>query len=152
MDTQDLCSRIREMMLPVLQENCAELVECRIRRAPDGIHVAVLADKTEGSINLDECAHLNRIIGAMLESRNLIDEHFILEVSSPGLDRVLLTRRDFERSAGRKLKFFLSAEVEGRIEWDGIVSSVDDDGVTVDVRGRLLVIPLDKMRMAKQIV
>ncbi len=79
-------------------------------------------------------------------------DKYILEVSSPGLDRPLKTKSDFLRCINRKAKFFLLESIKGKIELDGIITKVEDDSVYIDIDGDIIEIPLVKVNKAKQLL
>ena len=112
----------------------------------------VLADKPEGGITIGECASLNRDIAAMLDEKDIIKDRYILEVSSPGLDRPLKSESDFSRSINKKLKFFLNELINGKLEWDGVVSKISANVVYVNTGDNVIEVPLDKINKAKQIL
>jgi len=112
----------------------------------------VLADRAEGGIRLDECTALNRELSAFLDSNNAVDFRYTMDVSSPGLDRPLKTAADFRRTVGRPLRIFLNEPWEGRIEMEGSVESVTDQEIHIKTNQRSIVIPLDKVNRAKQVI
>lgn len=130
-----------------------ELVELVCRYEGPKLALRVFADKPGGGINMDECAAANRALGGVLEELDLIKESFILEVSSPGLDRVLSTPADFARVVNNKVKFFLSEPVNGKIEMDGVVSQSSADRVDIlTIKGEVVQIPLAKINKARRII
>ena len=108
--------------------------------------------KPEGGINLDECATLNRDIGRLLDEKDIIREGYILEVSSPGLDRPLKTKNDFSRLLNKKAKFFLNEAINGKLEWDGLINKVDQESVFIITGGGLIEVPFLKINRAKLII
>jgi ribosome maturation factor RimP len=153
-----------EMLLrikPVVEEHLGRagyvLVDMRFYRRQGGEAVLeVLADRDEGGISLDECAGLNRELGDILEKESVFAQPYVLEVSSPGLDRPLATRGDFYRVRGRQVRFFLKDLVEGKLEHCGTVEDISDDIVTIrvtDKKGeRMVAISLANINKAKQAV
>ena len=71
-----------------------------------------MADRPEGGIRLGECSQLNRGIGALLDEKDFLSGRYILEVSSPGLDRPLKTKNDLSRKINCEAHFFLNEEVK----------------------------------------
>lgn len=138
--------------MPLVEEACLELVDLCARRGAEGVLVRVLVDKNEGGISLDECADLNRRIGEMLDGHEVIPGRYLLEVSSPGLDRNLKNARDFMRCRRKRVRFHLAQPVEGRLEYEGVVREVDEDSVTVEVKEKLLRIELGIINKARQII
>ena len=147
-----LALRIEEMAQPIATNLGFEFVDIHIHPTAQGISIQILADKPSGGISLDECATLNRSLGQALEEQNFIGQHYILEVSSPGLDRAFKKKRDFERVVGRELIIFLLEPVEGRIEYQGQLKSVIGESIVIDFKAKDVFIPLEKINKAKQII
>jgi ribosome maturation factor RimP len=152
MDVGPLQETLLALISPLLQEECVELIESRITKSNSGTQIILLVDKPGGGITLDICAALNRRIGAVLEHKDIIDGRYILEVSSPGLDRNLLTRNDFIRCVDKQVKFFLSEPIGGKLEWDARILKADDEAVDVEAKGTLLSISYNKINKARQIL
>jgi ribosome maturation factor RimP len=152
MDHYGFAEDLKKIILPVLEEENVELVELRFIRAPRGSILRLLVDKQEGGINIDECSRLNQRISDLLDAEDIIKNRYILEVSSPGLDRLLKTKSDFLRCINRRLRFFLKGPINGKVELEGIIKEVKDDGVAVDTGELVVEIPLAQINMAKQII
>jgi ribosome maturation factor RimP len=152
MEREVVINEIRGVIEEYLQKGGFELIELIYRFEGRDIVLRILADRPEGGITLDECARLNKEMGFMLDERDIIKEKYTLEVSSPGLDRPLKTRNDFQRCLHRKIKFFLSEKVNGKAEWDGVVEKVEGDALHVNVEGAILKIPIAHIIKAKQIL
>jgi ribosome maturation factor RimP len=89
--------------------------------------ILVLLDGDKG-VSIDHCAGLSRRIGYILEQENTIEDAYILEVSSPGVDYPLKLQRQYAANTGRKLKI----ELVGGNVLEGIISAVDDKSVTLE--------------------
>ncbi len=129
-----------------------ELVDIICRYEGRDLFLRILADRPEGGINMDECAMINKELGAVLEEKNIVQERYILEVSSPGLDRPLKTRGDFNRNLNSKAKFFLNEPINEKIEWDGIIKVAAENEILVDINGTEVAIPLSKINKAKLLI
>ena len=141
METVD---RIKDAISNLLSDKAIELIEIKYRRESGGMVLRLLVDKEDG-ITLDECTSLNNEIGGILDEKNVIEDKYTLEVASPGLDRPLKTRRDFERVMGKRVYLHTYEPVNDKRDYEGIVISVDDEKVTVDN----VDIRLDKISKAK---
>ena len=78
----------------------------------------------EGGISLEDCQRLSRDIGQAFEAEDLIATSYVLEVSSPGLDRRLRTARDFQRQHQRMVTVFLNSPHMGQVQQTGRVAAV----------------------------
>ncbi|MDD5595725.1 MAG: ribosome maturation factor RimP [Candidatus Omnitrophica bacterium] len=150
MDNEAIINELTNIISTFFNEQGLELVELIYRREATGMVLRVLADRPEGGINVGDCAFLNREISRILDEKNIIEESFLLEVSSPGLDRPLRTKNDFVRCMNRNATFFLNDPVEGKVEWVGKINQVDEATVIIDTKGKVLTIPLSKINKARQ--
>jgi ribosome maturation factor RimP len=120
--------------------------------AGNGLASTSQSHKPEGGITLGQCALLNRQLGVLLEEKNIIAGDYILEVSSPGLDRRLSTQKDFLRCLNKEVVFFLNDLVNGKCQWQGLVSKVDERSVFIQNSGQILEIPLVKINKAQLVI
>lgn len=143
---------LKKIIAPFLERENIELVELNFVKSKGRPILKLLVDRKDGRISLGECARLNETIGILLDAQNIIESGYILEVSSPGLDRPLRTKSDFTRCINRKAKFFLSEPIKGKLEIDGIISKAEDNSVYIDLGGEIIEIPLAKINKAKQVL
>lgn len=149
---ESLAEKVEALMMPFLSALDVELVELNIRRYHSQLTVQILADKKDGRITLLECSTLNRQIADAIEVENLIGGHYVVEVSSPGLDRPLRTAKDFLRVLGREVRFYLSEPVDNKFEHAGFIRGADGNNVTIENKSSQIEIPLNKINKAVQII
>ena len=144
---EQLHQRIESLAIKVFEEAGMELVEFKVAGNKNDVLIQVIADKPSGSINIRECAILNKSLVAAIEQDNFLPpENFSLELSSPGLDRLLVTRKDFLRFKGQELYFWLHEPVGGKKEWQGRLIEVGDFSLTVETpKVPCLVLPLSSI-------
>ena len=118
---------------PILQEFQAEVIEETVKKMGNRILMRILIDKPSG-ITIDECAIINRRIGDMIDQKNLITEQYLLEVSSPGLDRSLKTSGDFRRVIGKDIEIWLNRPVSDKVYMTAKVKSVTDDTISIECK------------------
>lgn len=153
MDKQVFIEELRGIIGGYLEARGLELVELIYRYEGKNLFLRILTDKPGGGITIDECAELNTRIGALLdENGSLGQQRYMLEVSSPGLDRPLAKKSDFLRCVGREARFFLSEPLNGRLEYEGQIVRADDSAVYVDIGASVMDIPLGRINKAKQII
>lgn len=145
---------LREQLLGIINDYLKSqdlvLVDLIVRYEGNMLALRVFADRPEGGITVDECARINKYIGNVLDEKDLISEKYILEVSSPGLDRPLKTKSDFLRCLGKKVVFFLKEPVYGKLELKGMITEVNDDAVKIEANGSILEIPIINIGKSKQ--
>jgi ribosome maturation factor RimP len=151
-DKQAFIEELRGIIGGYLEAGGLELVELIYRYEGESLFLRILTDKPGGGITIDECAELNTQIGVVLDEKGPLNQRYVLEVSSPGLDRPLATKSDFLRCVGREARFFLSEPLNGRLEYEGRIARADDSAVYVDICGSVMDIPLGKINKAKQII
>ena len=114
---------IAEIVEPLLQMQGFELVELQLQQRKGQWLVRVFVD-AEGGISLEDCQRLSRGIGQAFDAEALIVTSYVLEVSSPGLDRPLRTVRDFQRQHQRMVTVFLNSPHMGQVQQTGRVAAV----------------------------
>ncbi len=149
---REIIARLNKIISDFLAENSFELVEFMPRDEGRDLVLRLLVDKSEGEISMGECAQLNRQIGRLLDEKDIIASRYILEVSSPGLDRPLKTREDFMRCLNKQVVFFLNDLVNGKCQWQGLINRVGEQAVFIHQSGQVLEIPLTKINKAKLII
>ena len=134
---------IKEVTLliePVLEEMDVELVDMEYLSEHGRWVLRIYVDQ-EGGINLDGCARVSREIGDLIDVKEIIQHEYVLEVSSPGLNRPLKKEKDFLRSVGNKVKVRMVAPVEGRRNFTGYLRDYRDGMLFVDVKDILVSLP-----------
>ncbi len=150
---QDIVEKIKELVLPFLEQQRVELVELNFRRQGSKTVLTFLVEKS-GGISLDDCVFLNQEISVMLDQHpDILMESYVLEVSSPGLDRPLTTERDFVRAMGKKIRVFLKEAWEGKWEYEGEVNDVIGGKLRLKIGpDKITQIPLESIHKGRQII
>lgn len=142
------------MALPLLAQAGVDLVELSVGRYKDDVIIRFTADlprlgrgRPAGGITIGQCSTLNHtIVGAVDADGFLGLQGYSLEFSSPGLDRPLVTLKDFGRSLDRVVRFWLKEPVEGKTEHSGVLVAVSDGTLVVQTaKNREIVLPLGQI-------
>ncbi|MDP2905515.1 MAG: ribosome maturation factor RimP [Candidatus Omnitrophota bacterium] len=152
MDKYELIDELKKVISEYLTAQSLELVELVHHYEGRDLILRVLADRPEGGISLGECARLNAGIGALLDEKGLLEQHYILEVSSPGLDRPLTTKNDFCRCPGKLVHVFLKEPWRQKWEYEGIINKVTPEVLCLETRGNIIELPLTVISRAKQVI
>jgi ribosome maturation factor RimP len=152
MDKQDLTPELQAIVADCLKRGGFELVDIIYRYEGRDLFLRILADRPEGGINLAECSRLNKEIGLALDEKDLFPGRYILEVSSPGIDRPLETKKDFLRCLNTMARVFLRQALENKMEILGLIQAVEDDRIVLDIGGESREIPLNNIVKAKQVL
>jgi ribosome maturation factor RimP len=104
-------------------------------------------------VSHSDCQAVSEQLSVLLDVEDLVPgPRYILEVSSPGLDRKLTRAEDFERFAGRKAQISTAEPVEGQTYFEGRLAGYAEGRVKIDVQGRVVELPLEKIRKAQLVV
>jgi len=146
---ETLVTRIHTVVEPILAERAMELVELTCRPQGRQLHVRLLVDRV-GGVTIQRCAQVNQVIGQALEEHNLIEGSYTIEVSSPGLDRPLVSKRDFERALGEDLQIEVSVE-DGRLNaLQGMLLAVQPEAIVLKTGGGNITLLFAEIRSAKK--
>ncbi|HXP67249.1 MAG TPA: ribosome maturation factor RimP [Steroidobacteraceae bacterium] len=144
---------LMRLLEPPIEALGYELVDIEFAREGRGGVLRIFIDRPasvpDGAVTVDDCARVSHAVSELLEVNDPIKGHYTLEVSSPGFDRILRTRAHFERFAGEKIFAELKLPIEGRRRFAGVLKSVLDDTIVVEVDGKAHSLPLDRIQKAR---
>jgi ribosome maturation factor RimP len=146
---RDVLMRLLE---PPIEALNYELVDLEYAREGRGGVLRIFIDSKvpDGpQITVDDCATVSHAVSQILDTQDPIKGHYMLEVSSPGFDRVLRTRAHFERFVGERVFAELKLPIEGRRRFAGVLKSVSADMIVVEVDGKLHELPFDRISKAR---
>jgi len=121
-----LAARVAAIAEPVLDSLDLRIVRVRISGMA-GMTVQIMAERPDGTMSIEDCESASRALSQVLDAEDLIDRAYRLEVSSPGIDRPLVRRSDFERFAGHVVKVEMAIAREGRRRFRGILLGLEGD-------------------------
>lgn len=120
-----VASRVAAIVAPALGDLGFRLVRVKVS-GMDGCTVQVMAERPDGTMTIEECEAVSRAISPVLDVADPIERAYRLEISSPGLDRPLVRRSDFERHIGEVVKIELAVALEGQRRYRGHLVGVDE--------------------------
>ncbi|MDQ2090386.1 ribosome maturation factor RimP [Marimonas arenosa] len=124
--------KIAEIITPVIEDMGFELVRVRLMGG-DHKTLQVMAERSGGGIDVDECAQISNALSAVLDVEDPITDAYSLEVSSPGIDRPLTRLKDFDDYQGYEAKVETAELIDGRKRWRGVLAGVEDDEVLINI-------------------
>lgn len=124
--TESVLKEIERLIEPVLAEMGIELVDMEFSSKQNRPILRIYADRPTG-INLDDCAMVSREIGNLLDAKDLLQSRYVLEVSSPGLNRPLKKEKDFLRAVGQKIKVKTAVPLKGCRNFTGVLKSFESN-------------------------
>ena len=158
-ELRDVVYEVRALAERVAASYGIEIFDVQFRREAGGMVLRVLIDRpgpaatADESVSVDDCASVSRDLSAVLDVEDVVPVAYILEVSSPGLDRPLRRADDYRRFSGRLAKVVLGEKVDGQTFFRGRLAGVDTTagGTIVTIEGedgRPHRLPLDAIRRA----
>lgn len=118
-----------------------ELVDTEYVKEGSEWYLRIFVDKKAENdrITLNDCQQISHIVSDLLDKKDLIKEHYMLEISSPGLDRALKKERDFIRERGKEVELKLYKPLDGRKEYEGtLIGLTEDDIVQIQMDKKIL--------------
>jgi ribosome maturation factor RimP len=123
-------ARVSAVAGPVLQQLGYRLVRTKIS-GEAGCTVQIMAERPDGTMLIDDCEAVSRALSPVLDIADPIERAYRLEISSPGIDRPLVRRSDFERYAGHLVKVEMAVAHQGRKRFRGLLAGVEGDQVCI---------------------
>jgi len=144
--------RVEQIAVSVTEPAGIEFVHCEIAGSKRNPTVRLIIDKP-GGVTLEDCAQVSRDVEAILDSDDFIPTSYVLEVSSPGIERELYVLADFERFTGKDVRIKTNRPVSGQRNFSGTIVAVKDGEIELEDRtsGRVR-IPYESVVKANLIV
>ena len=147
---RDIPDKLRDLIEPLVVEHLLELVDVSFARGrvPWRFRVIVDTPLGDGRVPLDRCAELSRELATHLDAANAIEKQYTLEVSSPGLDRMLSREKDFSVACGSTIRLETQQALDGARHFRGRLLSFNDGVARVLVEGIERAIPFSAVTKA----
>jgi ribosome maturation factor RimP len=152
-----LGARVAAIVEPVLEGLGFRLVRVRIS-GQSGCTVQIMAERPDGNMLIEDCETASRALSPVLDVSDPLDQAYRLEVSSPGIDRLLVRRSDFERYAGHPVKVEMTVAVAGRRRFRGMLLGAEGAAARVQNQDALpdqpaeILLPIEDMAEAKLVL
>ncbi|MBD3677430.1 MAG: ribosome maturation factor RimP [Rhodobacteraceae bacterium] len=124
--------RLAEIITPVIEGMGFELVRVRLMGGKSKT-VQIMAERPDGGIEVDDCAKISTAVSAVLDVEDPIEEAYMLEVSSPGIDRPLTRLKDFDTWEGYEAKIETLDLIDGRRRFRGMLAGTEGDEVLIEI-------------------
>jgi len=144
---------LRALIEPVVEEHDCELVDVAVGRSSGQGLLRIVVDNRagDGRVPIERCAAISREVGTLLDAADLMPGAYSLEVTSPGLDRVLGREKDFRAAVGQEVKLETRRPIEGRKRYRGRLTACEAGALTMMVDGVEAAIPFDEVEKANTI-
>ena len=143
---------LMRLLEPPIEASGYELVDIEFARQGRGGVLRIFIDRRAGDapgVTVDDCAGVSHVVSQVLDLEDPIKGHYTLEVSSPGFDRILRKREHFERFIGERIFAELKLPINGRRRFAGVLKSIADDSIVVEVDGQDYGLPLERIQKAR---
>jgi ribosome maturation factor RimP len=124
-------ARVALVVQPVLKALGMRLVRVRLT-GQNGLTLQIMAEREDGTMSVEDCEEASRALSPALDVEDPIEKAYNLEISSPGIDRPLVRKSDFEAGKGHQVKVDTSIMVDGRKRFRGKLAEVDADGIVIE--------------------
>lgn len=132
-----ITKQVSELIEPILSEMRFELIDVEYLSDRGRWVLRIYIDK-DGGVTLDDCAMVSRELGDLIDIKNFIEHQYVLEVSSPGLDRPLKKEADFIRVIGKKVKVKTRLPLDGRRSFTGRLKDYRSQELIIESEGGLI--------------
>jgi len=150
-------ARVAAVAEPVIEQLGYRLVRVHVSAA-EGCTVQIMAERPDGSMTIEDCEVVSRALSPVLDAADPIDRAYRLEISSPGIDRPLVRRSDFERYAGHMVKIEMAVTIDARRRFRGMLLGADADAARLrrtDAAAEEnpdVLLPIDEMAEARLVL
>ncbi len=145
--------RIETLIAPSLEAMGYRLVRVAVTGGRRAQVLQVMAERIDDRpMSVDDCTEVTHTVSALLDVEDPIEQSYVLEVSSPGIDRPLVRREDYERFKGHEAKLELAVPINGRRRFRGRLAGIDADQVRLDLGAEVVALPLTRIQRAKLVI
>lgn len=123
--------RVARVVQPAIEAEGYTLVDAELKGEGGGRVLRLFIDKPEGGITIDDCQKVSRLLTPMLDVENMIEGKYYLEVSSPGINRRIRKKEDFERFVGSKVRIRTRSPIDGRRKVSGVIEGIEESDVMI---------------------
>jgi ribosome maturation factor RimP len=150
---RDIPPELLTLIEPIVTAHGYELVDVDVRRGrpPWLVRITIDTPQGDGRVPIDRCAQVSREVGTQLDAEDAIERTYRLEVSSPGLSRVLARERDFAAACGFEVSVETRRPLDGRRRFRGRLESFDGSVARMLVDGTAFAIPFDEVARAHRV-
>jgi len=150
-----LPARVAAIAEPVVEQLGYRLVRVKVSAA-DGCTVQIMAERADGTMVVEDCEAISRALSPVLDMADPVDRAYRLEISSPGIDRPLVRKSDFDRYAGHLVKIETHIPVGGRKRFRGQLLGTEGDAARLrhDEAGEVaeVLLPIEEISEAKLVL
>jgi ribosome maturation factor RimP len=139
---------VKTLIEPIVEYAGMELIDVEYGRESSGVVLRLIIDKP-GGVTIDDCSYISRLAGDLLDAKNSVPGFYNLEVSSPGINRPLKKKNDFEHFAGQKVFIKTKELIDGRRNFKGVLNGMRNNFIIVSSEEKIFNIPLELVVKAR---
>ncbi len=145
---------LHKIIDPIAEAMGYEVIRIALQNSARGeaMTLQIMAERPDGSMLVEDCAKLSREISVIMDVEDPISAEYVLEVSTPGIDRPLTRRKDFENYAGYEIKLELSVPEAGRRRFRGKLKGISGDLVKIEVDGEVFEVDFNNIYRSKLVL
>ena len=145
--------QLRLALAPVIEREGYELVDIEFEKKYGQDNLTVFIDKVPDGVSLDDCEKVHYAVDPIIDEVNPTDDApYVLNISSPGLDRPLKTQRDFERNYGKEVEIKLYAPIKGKKVYEGVLIERNENSVSITAEKEEIKIESNKIALVRPLV
>lgn len=144
---QGVEQRVSVLVEPLIKEKGLELVDVEYMKEGAHWYLRLFIDK-EGSVDIDDCTEVSHAVSGLLDTSDVILQSYILEVSSPGLERPLKKNEDFQRFQGKLITIKTNKLFKGYQEFSGYLVGLENEEIILEYEGKRMAIPRSVVKKA----
>lgn len=148
MNDAAIVRQVSDLLLPILARQDVDLVDIELKGKPGNQVLKIFVD-VDGGIDIGRCQKLSREISDVLDMKDLMPGKYRLEVSSPGFDRPLKVKRDFQRNLGRKIRVVYSGATGEEHVAVGKIVTVEEESIVIESDDNIFEFKLSHILSAK---
>ncbi len=145
--------KVMDIVRPVVEDLGFRLVWVRVANENRGQTVQITAENPDtGKLGIDDCTLISRSVSAVLDVEDPIEGSYMLEVSSPGIDRTLYTERDYRDFIGFEAKVELDTAIDGQRRYRGVIRDASEGRVVLNNENKDFELPINEVRKARLVL
>ena len=147
----ELLESIKNMVLPFIEQHDCYLDDIEYVKDGNDMYLRIYIEKNEGYLDMDTCVAVSELISDKLDEVDPIKEEYILEVSSPGIERVLRKDKHLKQYIGEEIEVSLFKSINGNKQMQGILESFDSENIALKYNNETIEIPRKGISLIKTV-
>ena len=143
----DVARQLENLLRHVVEEEGLEFVHVEYHFKASPVLVRIYIDRP-GGVNHSDCEKVSKAAGELLDEENAIDSRYLLEVSSPGIERPLFKEEDYRRFVGKEIQVVTTEKIDNRKKFQGVIQSFSRGILDLGLEDATCHIPFEKIRRA----